>query len=207
MTIPYAVKSTRVEPASSLDDFPTPPWATRLFCDFYFGGVTNKTCLEPAANRGYMVKSLSDFFHVTGSDIFDYGSGFEVRNFLDPNSYDANSFDWVITNPPFIQAEFFLKHGLRVAREGVAIFTRTVFIESKGRFERVFSKTPPTYFLPYVERVPLVKGRVDIKAVTATSYCWLVWDKRVVQEGTELKWLPPNRKKFELKGDYERMSV
>jgi hypothetical protein len=62
-----------------------------------------------------------------------------------------------------------------VARHGVAVLTRTVFIESVGRFEKLFSQRPPLIVAQYVERVPMVKGRLDQKASTATGYCWLVW--------------------------------
>jgi hypothetical protein len=37
---------------------------------------------------------------------------------------------------------------------------------------------PPTKFAHFVERVPMVKGRLDWKATTATGYAWLVWEKR-----------------------------
>jgi len=107
----------------------------------------------------------------------------------------------MITNPPFKAAEAFVDEGLKVARVGVAILTRTVFIESIGRYERLFSKRPPTIVAQYVERVPMVKGRLDKSASTATGYCWLVWGP-LNNAGTELVWIPPCRKQFERQADY-----
>lgn len=107
----------------------------------------------------------------------------------------------MITNPPFKAAEAFVDEGLKVARVGVAILTRTVFIESIGRYNRLFSIRPPTIFAQYVERVPMVKGRLDKSASTATSYCWLVWGSQN-GAGTELVWIPPCRKKLEQQTDY-----
>jgi hypothetical protein len=52
--------------------------------------------------------------------------------------------------------------------------------ESSGRYEGIFSRTPPAAFAQFVERVPMVKGRLDRKASTATGYAWLIWDKQYV---------------------------
>jgi hypothetical protein len=64
---------------------------------------------------------------------------------------------------------------LIIARRGVAVLVRTVFIESVSRYRNLFEKTPPTLCAQYTERVPMVKGRLDRKASTATGYAWLVW--------------------------------
>jgi len=78
-----------------------------------------------------------------------------------------NAVDWVITNPPFRLAEEFVQRSLIVARKGVAILARTVFIESVGRYHNLFELNPPTIFAQYSERVPMVRGRLDPKASTA----------------------------------------
>ena len=93
-------------------------------------------------------------------------------------AFEANSCDWVITNPPFRLGEQFVLRSLSVARQGVAILARTVFIESIGRYENIFRDTPFMKFAQFTERVPMVKGRLDNKASTATGYGWLVWEKR-----------------------------
>lgn len=199
----HAVMAQRSESADSLDDFPTPPWATRGFLEHILGGrdVTRAmTALEPACGRGHMSKPLSEYFkEVVSSDIDDYGFG-ETRDFLSAK-YAPKSFDWVITNPPFKLAEAFVEEGLKVARTGVAMLTRTVFIESVGRYERIFSQRPPAVFAQYTERVPMVKGRLDQKASTATGYGWLVWTT-LRNRSTELIWIPPCRKQFERASDY-----
>lgn len=200
----HAVMAQRVEPKSSLDDFPTPPWATRALLEHIIGPKQLKrmTCLEPACNRGFMVEPLREYFKdVRASDIFDYGYG-EVADFVG-GAYGDQSFDWVITNPPFKLAEDFFFEAKRVARRGVALLTRTVFIESVGRYERLFSKFPPTTFAQFVERVPMVKGRVDKKASTATGYGWLVWDMQQSGTVTSLGWVPPCRKSLERSSDYD----
>jgi len=196
----------RTEPHDSLDDFPTPPWATRALIEHVLrencSPVDTLDCLEPACGAGHMSKVLKEYFaRVSSSDVHDYGFG-EKRDFLE-HSFADDSSDWVITNPPFKLAEPFVKRALSVARFGVAILARTVFIESVGRYENLFSKTPPTFYAQFTERVPMIKGRLDRKATTATSYCWLVWHKPVRSPAPTLLWIPPCRKRLEKPFDYE----
>ncbi|WP_240540041.1 class I SAM-dependent methyltransferase [Salinarimonas soli] len=79
-----------------------------------------------------MAKVLHTYFgEVEVSDAYPYGYG-PVRDFL-AEPREANSVDWMITNPPFRLAEEFVQEGLRVARQGVAILARSVFLEGIGR--------------------------------------------------------------------------
>jgi hypothetical protein len=200
----HAVMAQRIEPADSADDFPTPPWATRALMEHVIGdsgSLIGKTCLEPACGRGYMARPLGEYFGaVFASDAYAYGYA-PVRDFLaDP--YEVGAVDWVITNPPFRLSEQFVLQALDVARDGVAILARTVFIEGVGRYNSLFSRVPPTKFAPYSERVPMIKGRVCRKATTATSYAWLVWEKDKVGTGTSVVWIPPCRKRLERDSDY-----
>jgi hypothetical protein len=99
----HAVMAQRVEPASSLDDFPTPPWATRALVEHVLDkpALASMSCLEPACGRGHMSVTLAECFgSVTSSDVFDYGFG-EAADFL-TTEYQDDSFDWAITNPPCI---------------------------------------------------------------------------------------------------------
>ena len=194
----------RKESKDSLDDFPTPPWATRALLENVIergGYVDRLSALEPACGAGHMVKVLREYFgHVDASDIHPYGYG-DVKDFT-TELYPTGSYDWVITNPPFKLAEDFVSRALPIARRGVAMLTRTVFIESIGRYERIFSKEPPTKVAQFTERVPMVKGRLDHKASTATGYAWIVWEK-CGSRLTELVWIPPCRKSLEHEGDYD----
>jgi hypothetical protein len=202
----HAVMAQRAELKNSLDDFPTPPWATRALVEHVIrskGDLASMTCLEPACGRGHMSVALARYFReVSSFDVFDYGFG-GIADFL-KSKHLERSFDWVITNPPFRLGEEFINRSLKVARHGVAMLTRTVFIESVGRYERLFRGNPPSRFAQFTERVPMVKGRVDKKASTATGYGWLVWEKEQVGHGSELVWIPPCRKSLEQEGDYQQ---
>ena len=74
----HAVMAQRFEPKNSLDDFPTPPWATRALLEHVLAGkeISKINCWEPACGRGYMAEPLKEYFQsVHASDIHDYGYG------------------------------------------------------------------------------------------------------------------------------------
>lgn len=209
-----AVMQRRSEPHDSLDDFPTPPWATRALCEWLRGSecdqlfgasrfddtpLSGATCREPAANRGHMVKPLREYFGaVDASDIHDYGAGFPVQDYL--FGPDPAPVDWTITNPPFRLAEQFIHRALRTSRVGVAVFVRTAFLEGMARHKSLFSATPPATVLQFTERVVLHKGRLAPEGSTATAYCWLVWGKDDVR--TAFEWIEPCRRRLERPEDY-----
>lgn len=199
----HAVMAQRVEASDSPDDFPTPPWATRALLEHIIadrGSFKKQSCFEPACGAGHMAKVLGEYFgEVRASDAHSYGYG-SVADFT-TQPYEAGSVDWVITNPPFRLAEEFVKRSLVIARRGVAILARTVFIESVGRYREIFEVDPPTRFAQFTERVPMVKGRLDRKASTATGYAWIIWENDR-SDTPRLMWVPPCRKMLERATDY-----
>jgi hypothetical protein len=205
----HAVMAQRSEPNDSLDDFPTMPWGTRALCEHVLGrSASFDSVWEPACNRGYMTRPLAEYFKVVhASDVHDYGSSHWLADFLFPTSFPNGRFDapeWIITNPPFRLAEQFIERACSIATVGVAMLVRSVFIESVGRYERLFRERPPTIAAQFVERLPMVKGRMDRTASTATAYCWLVWKiRKSVQDSTRLVWIPPCRAKLERDEDYD----
>ncbi|MBR0861210.1 SAM-dependent methyltransferase [Bradyrhizobium sp. YCK136] len=200
----HAVMAQRTEAKDSRDDFPTPPWATRALMEHVIsdcGPFSSQCALEPACGEGHMAKVLSEYFgEVRASDAFAYGYG-DVRDYLEV-PHEANAVDWVITNPPFRLAEEFVHRSLVVARRGVAVLARTVFIESVGRYRHLFEKSPPGRVAQFAERVPMVKGRLDRKASTATGYCWLIWLCHEQGPTPRLLWIPPCRRLLERDADY-----
>jgi hypothetical protein len=81
----HAVMAQRAEARDSLDDFPTPPWATRALVEHVLedkASLAEMVCLEPACGVGHMGKVLSEYFgEVRCSDLHPYGYG-EVRDYL-----------------------------------------------------------------------------------------------------------------------------
>jgi hypothetical protein len=215
-----AVMQQRSEPHDSLDDFPTPPWATRALCerlqnewDEVVGGQKGRettgllTVREPAANRGHMVRPLSEYFaKVEASDINDYGAGYAVEDYL--FGPPPSMVDWTISNPPFRLAEQFIARALETSRAGVAMIVRAAFLEGAGRYRSLFSVTPPTDVWQFTERVVMHKGTLSANGSTATAYCWLVWQRSGPggpwsgRGRTVFDWIAPCRKRLERAEDY-----
>lgn len=202
-----AVMQRRSEPHDSLDDFPTPPWATRALCERlpvwnWPHRTADQTCREPAANRGHMVRPLREYFgDVDASDVHDYGAGFAVADYL--FGPDPEKVDWTITNPPFRLAEQFIARALSTSRQGVAVIVRSAFLEGQARHAGLFSKHRPTAILQFTERVVMHKGKLAPNGSTATAYCWIVWRCTPIQPNTtEFEWIAPCRRQLERAEDY-----
>lgn len=188
----------------SREDFPTPPWACRALCvhvlpNFLDQPMTELTVWEPAANRGYMARPLTEYFRsVMCSDIHDYGVGYPVLDFLAP-IHPGFTPDLVITNPPFRGATSFVRRAMPISRLGCAVLVRGTWMETLDRYN-LFEQYPPTVVAQFVERVPMVKGRYDPKASTATSYAWVVF----LHGQTDTRWrhIPPCRKVLERDTDF-----
>lgn len=195
----HAVMAQRHEPADSHDDFPTPPWAVRGLCEWLEENFTElyaSSCYEPAAGRGHMAAALAEYFErVVASDAFDYGYA-PIIDYL--SDVEIPSTRWTITNPPFKHAAAFARRALRQST-GVALLCRTSWAESVGRYNDLFRDSPPAFVLTSVERIPMVKGRVDPRASTATSYSWFIWWRGLTD--TKHRWLAPCRKRLERSGD------
>lgn len=216
-----AVMQQRAEAHDSLDDFPTPPWATRALMDVLEGQgqvLHMQHVWEPACNRGHMARVLAERFdRVFATDVHDYGWPRQdaVADFLIDWSQDRPDVDWIITNPPFRLAEDFITHGLRLGA-GVAVLVRSAFLEGQARYERLFRETPPTFVCPFVERVVMWKGvlldpevpvwdadrRAARKPSSATAYAWLIWMPVEWSHHPKLIWLPPHRAALTRPGDY-----
>jgi hypothetical protein len=154
------------------------------------GADTIGTAWEPACGEGHMAEVVAEFAsgQVVASDIFDYGYGQAPVDFVNDDPLARP--EWVITNPPFNLACEFTLRALDLASDGVAMLARTTWIEGKGRYEKLFRDRPPTLYAPFVERVPMVKGRWDPAASTATSYAWFIWRKGA-SGSSRVLWIPP----------------
>jgi len=187
-----SVMNNRHDRNDVVQDFPTPPWGTRALAEHlkrlgvYFG-----TVLEPAAGRGLMSGVLGAYFQrVLTADAYDYGlTGCKLASYVQPpEEWAPDSVDWMITNPPFALMEAFLARALVEARFGVAMLTRLPWLDTQGRYERIFSINPPTQVLIFSERLAMYEGRWVPGGSTATGYCWVLWIKG--RDPLPLAWVP-----------------
>ncbi len=188
-----AVMAQRREPPDALDYFPTPPWAARALFRHVLPALGVEAvgrAWEPACGEGHMAAVIGEFARgpVVASDVFSYGSGTTPHDFLHDDPLTAA--DWIMTNPPFSIACEFTLRALDLAADGVAMLVRTQWIEGAGRYTKLFRDRPPTIFAPFVERVPMVKGRWEPDASTATAYAWFVWCRHTAGPPRVI-WIPP----------------
>lgn len=195
-----AVMASRQHPSGDLDYFPTPPWATRALMERVLPqlpdvdfGISEQSCWEPACGEGHIAEVLSEYFRqVIPSDVHNYGyhKTCDTLDFLATNYPPPPDRDWIITNPPFEEkGEQFVLRALDLANVGVAMFVRLQWLETTGRYERIFKDRPPTLIAFFAERVNLCKDRWDPEGTTATAYIWLVWIKDRSPQAPF--WIPP----------------
>lgn len=192
-----AIMGSRQEPDDSLDYFPTPPWATRALFERVLPALGNPhicSAWEPACGEGHIANVLLEYVPlVRATDIFDYGYGDAIMDFLDPSARMSPAPDFIITNPPFgDKAVAFVLNALERASVGVAMFFRLQWIPTKGRYESLFRDNPPTLVAFFTERVPIIKGEWDPTASTATDYIWLVWLHGATPQAPF--WIPPGQR-------------
>jgi hypothetical protein len=147
---------------------------------------------EPAVGAGAISKILSRHsYFVVGSDIRTeniYGD-YPGRDFLG-HGYPAGTRSprSIITNPPFkLALPFILKALNEPGVEKVAIFGRIQLLESKERYERLWTKYPPVRIYVFSRRVTCSEEKVSIMC-----FCWFVWEKGFTGH-PELHWIMPDK--------------
>jgi len=175
--------SIRNAPKDGADFYPTPPWATRALLAYEsFDG----TILEPCCGDGAMAKVFVEAgYTVDASDLHDRGYGTQ-KSFFDITTPQDN----IVTNPPFNIAEEILSHGLSLIRGKMALFLRTAFVESVGRYHRVYSVHPPSRIYAFAKRVSLYPAGEKTSGGT-TSYSWFIWEREKPVR-TEMLWIAPD---------------
>jgi SAM-dependent methyltransferase len=161
-----------------LEFFPTPPWATRAIIElmkannggllpFLEAQCKRPLILDPACGRGHLLVPLSEYgYGVRGTDIHDYGKGYQVVDFLGDYS---GSFRVLFMNPPFSLAEEFILKGLSMARD-VMCLARLSLLCSQGRYDLHTRHLEAVY--PFCDRVCMSLGKYDPKAKFATEIAW-----------------------------------
>ena len=190
------------------DYYPTPPYATEALIGVLKkaygidrGLLSSMSCLEPAAGGGHMVDVLAQYFgSVDGTDIIDPESrGWGGVDFLTCVAPDPERrHDWLITNPPFKLADQFIQRAPQFARN-YAMLARLSLLEGIGRYQKIWSKRPPSTVAIFVKRLMMVEGRLPRKGESsAVCYAWFVWSQS--QSGDAIMFIAPH----EGEEDYER---
>jgi len=181
----------RLAPIDGTDFYHTPSWATHALIEVekFSGDI-----LEPACGLGHMSEVLKlTGNNVISTDIYDRGYGNNIENFLD--TIDHPQIDNIITNPPYNLAEEFFHIGYKRTKKKLCLLLRLAFLEGINRQNTIFNITPPSKVWVFSERITFYEYGAEIKSSGTTAYAWYIWDKSMVENKTELKWIPTGIKK------------
>lgn len=154
-----------------------------------------KNIVEISAGNGSLSERLKELGHnVVSWDIIqrDYPLD-KVHDFLDikelPIGYS------ILTNPPFALSLEFVLHSLDLLEDGqkAIFFLKIQFLESRKRYDKLFSKYPPKYVYVCTERIVCgMNGKFTDdngkKISSAVCYSFFVWEKGFVGE-TTIRWI------------------
>lgn len=183
------MSSTRVadRKGTFLDFYETPEKTTRgLLETGFLDGAT--TVLEPSAGRGAIVR-LVNHLKVTAveiqpefaDDLKSISEEVIIGDFL---SCQPGSFSRIIANPPFSQAEAFIRHAFTCLEDDgkMAFLLRLPFIASVKRYHLMAEMKPASIYV--LSQRPKFGGT----NIDSCDYAWIVWTK-TRPEITVLDWI------------------
>lgn len=147
------VGSSRNNGERDVDDFyPTPPYAVKALLqkESFVGNIWECACGDGAISEVF--KNLG--FEVVSTDLINRGYG-EQLDFLKSDFVADN----IVTNPPYKLALDFVLKAKKQGRKKIAMFLKTVWLESESRYA-MFQDTefPLKTVYQFSKRVTLYKG-------------------------------------------------
>ena len=179
------------------DYYATPSNATRMLLErLELDGIPLKgSILEPACGGGHLSEVLESFYpdqEIVSTDLIN--RGYEKFNgekdFLNDTFESYNN---VITNPPFKFAQEFIQKGLEVATDKVIMFAKIQLLEGVKRKTEIYDINPPNYIYVHSARVtPLRNGEETDENgkpwASTMCFAWFIWEKGNDNE-TIVRWL------------------
>lgn len=145
------------------------------------------TIVDPCCGKG----TIPTTCRVAGLDC----RGFDLVNrgySQDPIDFFTSDYSWadhIICNPPFDLLEKFVLKAIGEAKHKVAVLVRLSWLESDGRYKRIFEPYPPAHIWVFRNRISCPPGGTDIPAKGgAVAYAWVVWNKEHRGQ-TTLDWI------------------
>lgn len=158
------------------DFYPTPADVTHALLDFLHL-VPGTRVWEPACGEGHISEVLRERgYRAYSSDLYDRGYGDPLRDFLRasflPAAEGLGGFpQWIITNPPFSQAEAFIRHALTLGVPFAFLLKSQFWHASKRR--NLFEQHRPSHVLPLTWRPDFLMGRKGGSPTMEAA--WTVW--------------------------------
>lgn len=165
------------------DHYVTPDWAIRRFLERYKPAIGEGVrILDPCAAKGELITAAKPFFPQALFAACEINPAFEaelaevtsgaalIGNFLENVEVLRQlDIDFVLTNPPYNQAEEFIRASLELGGSiEVAMLLRVNFLAGRGRRDFLAGLKPSVFVLP--NRPSFTGGGGDM-----TEYGWFVF--------------------------------
>lgn len=164
------------------DFYPTPSYAVEelLKRENFIGSIWECACGEGDISKVFKNKG----FEVISTDLINRGYGKQL-DFLQSDLVADN----IVTNPPYKLGLDFVLKAKKQGRNKVAMFLKTVWLESDARYE-MFQDTefPLKTIYQFSKRISLYKNGKKMKNSGMIAYAWYVWDKDYVGKPT-VEWI------------------
>lgn len=163
------------------DDFyPTPPEAVVALLQSTWAPRKSALIWEPACGDGAIAKVLTATgYTVVPTDLVDRGFGWAPVDYFAETQKRASQ---VVTNPPFKDAERFIRHGFGLGCVYQAHLLKAQFWNAASRI-KLFDEHPPAAVLPLTWRLDFTGG-----GAPTMDCCWVVWTGSA--PGTQFEPLP-----------------
>ena len=154
-----------------------------------------KTVLEPCCGHWAITKVLEKNFLSSNIESTDKNDGFDFFDY-------TNSYDYIITNPPFSLAFEFIQKSKEITKDKFAMLLPLSYLHGQKRYESgVFKDVNYPLTKVYVfTRYPLLTDtiREDGKYKTGMMvYCWFIWEKNnnlnIVCNPPVINWIDNNK--------------
>jgi hypothetical protein len=193
------MSSTKVKDRKGkhLDFYETPIRAIEGLFSRGFIDETVKSVLEPCAGRGAIVTQVRKKYPIVtitaveiqesfSEDLGKTGADYIIGDFLD--SAQIPMYDRIIANPPFSQAEEFIRHAFGWLKENgqMAFLLRLPFLAGVKRY-KFFQYLKPNEINVLSQRPKFGGTNID-----SCDYAWVIWHKNPPINITLFDWIEPS---------------
>ena len=192
----------------ALDYYATPPEEVLNILEQYHPNFDNVVILEHCCGGGHMVEGIvmycEKYYYtpkrIIATDIKDRGAKKYIdRDYIEyyfgdeydylSDTYPFFSVDYIIMNPPFSVITPFVLRSLEIT-QNIIMLGRTKFIETIGRYKKIFEPHPFDYMYQYIDRVACYKnGDFTLNPDSIEAYAWFVWEKEKITFYPFIKWI------------------
>ena len=158
------------------DHYPTPTALTLVLLKELpqIGGAIIEPCAAEGKIAG-ILRAHPGVTSVTTNDIVATMPALYHEDATDPGAaFWLAPADWVVTNPPFNQADQFVRLAWRKARQGVAMLLRLTYMEPTRKRAQLLKSMAPymSHLIVFSQPRPSFtgNGRTD-----STTTAWFVW--------------------------------